>query len=373
MHYIFDFRGKRGGPFNKPKQAGASILKDTSRKRSDDETTNPTSSSSKNVDSTNDKSTDSTFKPEDTSSVCSSEKDVEKSSPTNDESVELSLANPQEESGYDSDQTLSQNSSAKDSDTNSYDDSPTSSPKNVNKMIQAEETIVSKPPPVKVVVGQITSHSHKKSIQSEEVIVKKSAAKSVFESIKPQKDKKEQNVKKTETLFGPSDILKPKVEESIKPVDVVVESSVKANSDKISANLPDDELIKTIEKKLDENYQQKPVNHSTDKLVKSVDDKPVSADGGKPINSISEKPVNSISDKPINSVAVCSVSEKPVNHIVEKPVTPIVEGKPKIATKPVLQLGQKSVTTALNLRAVLQNGLNLKTTFKLRPMLSLSR
>jgi hypothetical protein len=239
-------------------------------------------------------------------------------------------------------------------------------------VIQAEETIVSKPP-VKVVVEQITSHSHKKSIQSEEVIVKKSAAKSVFESIKPQKDKKEQNLKKTETLFGPSDILKPKVEESIKPVDVVVESSVKANSDKISANLPDDELIKTIEKKLDENYQQKPVNHSTDKLVKSVDDKPVSADGGKPINSISEKPVNSISDKPINSVAVCSVSEKPVNHIVEKPVTPIVEGKPKIATKPVLQLGQKSVTTALNLRAVLQNGLNLKTTFKLRPMLSLSR
>jgi hypothetical protein len=65
-------------------------------------------STKSDVDSTDEKSSVSTlFKPEDTSSVCSSsEKDVDKSllSTNEAESVEISSANPQEESGYDSDQ-----------------------------------------------------------------------------------------------------------------------------------------------------------------------------------------------------------------------------------------------------------------------------
>jgi len=65
-------------------------------------------STKSDVDSTDEKSFVSTlFKPEDTSSVCSSsEKDVDKSllSTNEAEAVEISSANPQEESGYDSDQ-----------------------------------------------------------------------------------------------------------------------------------------------------------------------------------------------------------------------------------------------------------------------------
>ena len=60
---------------------------------------------------------------------------------------------------------------------------------------------------------------------------------------------------------------------------------------------------------------------------------------------------------------------KPANPSTEKPV----EGKPKIAVKPVLQLAPRFFDKPVNLRAVLQNGLGLKPTFKIRPMLSLSR
>ena len=116
MCFTLFYRSKRNGPFTKTtKPAGASILKDTSRKRggggNDDDkkpTTSVSTKSDVDVDSTDEKSSVSTlFKPEDTSSVCStSEKDVDKSllSTNEPESVEISSANPQEESGYDSDQ-----------------------------------------------------------------------------------------------------------------------------------------------------------------------------------------------------------------------------------------------------------------------------
>jgi hypothetical protein len=70
-------------------------------------------------------------------------------------------------------------------------------------------------------------------------------------------------------------------------------------------------------------------------------------------------------DRPVNPPSTdkdSSVGDKQANP---------VEGKPKIATKPVL--APRFFDKTVNLRAVLQNGLGLKPAFKIRPMLSLSR
>ncbi len=107
------------------------------------------------------------------------------------------------------------------------------------------------------------------------------------------------------------------------------------------------------------------------KLVNTLttDEKPVN------LSTTNEKPVNlsTAVEKPVNLSLIDGKSVHP--SITDgKLVNPVPEGKPQIAAKPVL--GQKffdKPVTPLNLRAVLQNGLNLKTTFKLRPMLSLSR
>ena len=256
------------------------------------------------------------------------------------------MASPQEESGYDSDQTLSQNSSAKDSDTNSYD-SPTSSPRNTTKIIQPEDN-----QQVKTILEQVKNSS--KLIQLEEI----QPTKTVSEPIEKPSEKIihiedlsvknpieavfkqcslpkrvtntiESESKLPETLFGESDILKPVVKaDDLKQIDL----PVKENSTPVPVDEPE-----------------------------------------KPVDTLADKQDNLITDKPFNP------SEKTVvNPIEEVPVIGKTnlssEGKPQIAAKP--QLGSKffdKPVNSLNLRAVLQNGLNLRSTFKLRPMLSLSR
>jgi hypothetical protein len=219
-------------------------------------------------------------------------------------------------------QTLSQNSgSAKDSDCNSYD-SPTSSPRHINKLIQSDEIIK----PVSAILEQM---KHKNKL-SEDIYVKKSSTtKDIFEpSRKPSDEIVVKDKKLTETLFGPKDLEKPVpvVPEETKPVNNPDKQSSKDNT-KVPA----------------------------EKVCEKIDEKSVSVPDEEKQVTLPSKPVN-------------------MSTMDGKLVNPIPDGKPQIAAKPVL--GQKffdKPVTPLNLRAVLQNGLNLKTTFKLRPMLSLSR
>ena len=331
---------------SKTKPAGASILKDTSRKRDEEKkltTTLPTTTrdNSPVVKS----AVMSTFKPEDTSSVCSSEKDADKSL-THTEEVEISMASPQEESGYDSDQTLSQNSSAKDSDTNSYD-SPTSSPRNTSKIIQPEEN-----EQVKTILEQVKNSS--KLIQLEEI----QPAKTVCEP----PEKSSENIVHIENLPATNPIEAvfkqcslPKIMTNNSESESQLAETMFGESDIIKPVLRTDDL-KQVDPTLKENCIYVPEENLE-----------------KPFDTMADKKVNPIVDKPVSPM-----EETIMNPIEEVPVfgktISFSESKPQIAAKP--QLGSKffdKPVNTLNLRAVLQNGLNLRSTFKLRPMLSLSR
>jgi hypothetical protein len=354
---IILFRSKKGGNVPKTKPAGASILKDTSRKRDEENKLITTTLPTPTIEIV-EKSVLTTFKPEDTSSICSSEKDTDKSL-THTEEVEISMASPQEESGYDSDQTLSQNSSTKDSDTNSYD-SPANSPRNTTKIIQPEEdqqvkTILeqvknsskliqleeAQPPNI---VLELVEKSSEKKVHIEDVSFVRNPIESVFKQCSIPKrviNNVESELKFPETLFGESDILKP--------------------------YFKTDEL-KQVFLPVKENY----ICVSEEKLVDALTEKQFNPSVEQPVHSIIEKPV-SLTTEPVNPIENPILNPLEEVPVIGKAITSS-EGKPQIAAKPHLgsKFFDKPVNT-LNLRAVLQNGLNLRSTFKLRPMLSLSR
>ncbi len=265
-------------------------------------------------------------------------------------------------------QTLSQNSgSAKDSDDSNSYDSPTSSPRNVSKLIQSDEIIK----PVSAILEQMKNNNK----LSEDIYVKKTSMKEIFEPSRRLSDEVTKDKKLVETMFGARDLEKPVLLTPEKA------KSVTNLDEKSSKDVFDGKVVEKIEEKSasvsDEEKSGtlplKPVNTLT------TDEKPVnlSTTDEKPLNLsiIDGKPVNlSTTDGKLVNLSI--IDGKPVNPSITdgKLVNPVPEGKPQIAAKPVL--GQKffdKPVTPLNLRAVLQNGLNLKTTFKLRPMLSLSR
>ena len=310
----------------------------------------------------------SVTKQDDASSVCSSEKDADKSIIA----VEMSSSSPQEESGYDSDQTLSQNSSPKDSDTNSYD-SPTSSPKSSNKLIQPDETVVSNKQ-----VPTVPDQPLKLLSKSEEVTKPLKAAPLVVDEVEEEDLVEVKPKPKTETLFGPEDLIRPKPEESkpvnhVSKVSPVVHVNNVANVDTTSAKhveeVPDDK----VKIKLDERCVEK---------VSSVNVEPVKPDSDKPAAGSSDtntrqqpafKPILE-SQLSLNEKLVSQKDVEAETGTASDKRDKSLEGKPKIATKPILapRFFDKPVNP-LNLRAVLQNGLGLKPSFKIRPMLSLSR
>ena len=297
---------------------------------------------------------------------------------------------------------MSQNSSAKDSDSNSYD-SPASSPKNVNKLIQPELEETLKRP-----VKSILDQSVKILSKCEEV--NKSTT-----SVEPTNDDdhgqtkdnfKEDNLVQVnskpmmETLFGPEDILKPNIDES-RPVHSITKVShvvhiCKAKDDNLASAKPVDDLVKPTPEPVNPVAEkpvvpksEKPVNpvnepsastnsekDTSEKSGDSAKDKTVTPNKDKPVSPTKDKPISPTKDKPVN-IIVSPSDDKQANATTVKPANPStekpVEGKPKIAVKPVLQLAPRFFDKPVNLRAVLQNGLGLKPTFKIRPMLSLSR
>ncbi len=258
-------------------------------------------------------------------------------------------------------QTLSQNSgSAKDSDDSNSYDSPTSSPRNVSKLIQSDEIIK----PVSAILEQMKNNNK----LSEDIYVKKTSMKEIFEPSRKLSDEVTKDKKLVETLFGSRDLEKPV---PLAPEKAKLVNNLDEKSNKDINNVPDEKVGEKIEEKSAcVSDEEKSVTLPL-KLVNTLttDEKTVN------LSTTNENPVNlsTAVEKPVNLSTIDGKSVHP--SITDgKLVNPVPEGKPQIAAKPVL--GQKffdKPVTPLNLRAVLQNGLNLKTTFKLRPMLSLSR